>query len=85
MAIAHSLNLRCVMVSSANRRRVAVRLTAPTGKVMTQADGATVFVTDLGSGKFNVVIQNKAGQVITTFQNISQKNLDRLLRNYGWK
>jgi hypothetical protein len=50
---------------------------------MTQADGATVNILEEG-GKFNVVVSGDRG-VITTFQNLSQKSLDRLARNYGWK
>jgi RHS repeat-associated protein len=54
------------------------------GRVMTQADGATVNVLQNASGRYNVVVSGDRG-IITTFENLSQKSLDRLTRNYGWK
>jgi len=50
---------------------------------LTQRDGASVFVREI-EGRFNVVVQGERG-VITTFKNLTQKSLDRLARNYGWK
>ncbi len=52
--------------------------------MMTQADGATVRILQTGAGRFNVVVEGERG-IITTFENLSQKSLDRLGRNYGWK
>lgn len=50
----------------------------------TQADGAEVFVRNVG-GKFDVVVQNPTtGKVITVFKNLSQNALNRLSNNYGW-
>jgi RHS repeat-associated protein len=54
------------------------------GRVMTQADGATVRILQNESGRFNVVVEGERG-IITTFENLSQKSLDRLSKNYGWK
>ena len=54
------------------------------GRVMTQADGATVRILQNEAGRFNVVVEGERG-IITTFENLSQKSLDRLARNYGWK
>jgi RHS repeat-associated protein len=54
------------------------------GSVMTQADGATVRILQNESGRFNVVVEGQRG-IITTFENLSQKSLDRLGKNYGWK
>ena len=54
------------------------------GRVMTQADGATVRILQNEAGRFNVVVEGKRG-IITTFENLSQKSLDRLGKNYGWK
>jgi len=54
------------------------------GRVMTQADGATVRILQNEAGRFNVVVEGERG-IITTFENLSQKSLDRLGRNYGWK
>jgi len=53
------------------------------GRVMTQADGATVRILQNEAGRFNVVVEGERG-IITTFENLSQKSLDRLGRNYGW-
>jgi hypothetical protein len=54
------------------------------GRVMTQADGATVRILQNQAGRFNVVVEGKRG-IITTFENLSQKSLDRLVKNYDWK
>ncbi|MBE2180291.1 MAG: hypothetical protein IAE97_07450 [Chthoniobacterales bacterium] len=54
------------------------------GQVMTQADGATVRVLQNQTGRFNVVVEGERG-IITTFENLSQKSLDRLSKSYGWK
>lgn len=54
------------------------------GRVMTQADGATVRILQNEAGRFNVVIEGERG-IITTFENLSQKSLDRLGGNYGWR
>ena len=54
------------------------------GRVMTQADGATVKILQNETGRFNVVVEGQRG-IITTFENLSQKSLDRLGKNYGWK
>jgi hypothetical protein len=53
------------------------------GRVFIQADGAVVHVLERG-GRFNVVVSGERG-ITTTFENLSQKSLDRLARNYGWK
>ena len=54
------------------------------GNVLRQADGAKVFVKELGGGKFNVIVEGEHG-VVTALKNISQKSLDRLASRYGWK
>ena len=54
------------------------------GRVMTQADGATVSILQNAAGRFNVVVEGQRG-IITTFENLSQGSLARLARNYGWK
>jgi len=51
--------------------------------MMTQADGATVRILETAPGRFGVVVEGQRG-IITTFENISQKSLDRLAKNYGW-
>ncbi|ASV73590.1 Flagellar hook-length control protein FliK [Thermogutta terrifontis] len=55
------------------------------GRMLTQADGATVYILEVAPGKFNVLIENPAtGKVISAFKHISKKSLDGLARNYGW-
>ncbi len=54
------------------------------GRAMTQADGATVRILQNEAGRFNVVVEDERG-IITTFESLSQKSLDRLRRNYGWE
>ena len=59
-------------------------IAARAGRAMTQADGAAVRVLEATPGRFNVVVEGERG-IITTFKNLSQKSLDRLSKNYGWK
>jgi len=55
------------------------------GKRMTQSDGATVFVrSHLWGGRYDILVQNSAGKVITTFNNLSEKSLIRLATRYGY-
>lgn len=51
----------------------------------TQKDGASVFVSRAKEGRFNFVVQNKDGKMITNGKNFSEKSLDRLARKYGWE
>jgi len=60
-------------------------IAARAGSTLTQADGAIVHVLETAPGRFNVVVNSQGGRLITTFKNLSQKALDRLARNYGWK
>ena len=53
------------------------------GQKLTQANGAIVRIHQVGE-RYNVVVEGSRG-VITTFKNISQKSLERLGKNYGWK
>ena len=51
-------------------------------QTFTQADGAQVFVQQVGD-RYNVVVQGERG-VISNLKTISQGSLNRLARNYGW-
>lgn len=42
--------------------------TRQAGQTLTQADGAAVFVNATSAERFNVVVQNSQGRVITTFR-----------------
>ena len=48
----------------------------------TQADGAEVFVQEVG-GRFNVVVVGSRG-VVTNLKTVSLKAVNRLASNYGW-
>ena len=51
----------------------------------TQADGAKVFVQEITSGKFNVVVKNPAtNRIVTVLRSIDSRALANLARNYGW-
>jgi RHS repeat-associated protein len=54
------------------------------GSTMTQADGAVVKVLEVSQGRYNVTVSGERG-LITTFKNLSEKSLNRLSNNYGWK
>ena len=54
------------------------------GRVMTQADGAIVKILQNSKGRFDVVIEGKRG-LITSFEDLTEKTIARLGKNYGWK
>lgn len=54
------------------------------GKAFSQSDGATVYLHEISSGRFNAVVLNADGKVITTMSNWSQKSINRIAKNYGW-
>jgi len=60
-----------------------VALTKSTNVIKTQADGAQVYIKEVNPGRFNVIVDENG--VVTELKNISEKSLDRLSRNFGWK
>jgi RHS repeat-associated protein len=54
------------------------------GKVLTQADGAKVFLHEVSPGKFNVIIEGDRG-IITGLKGLDQNAINNLSKNYGWK
>jgi len=54
-----------------------------TGQVLTQADGAKVFLKDLRNGKFNVIVEGDAG-IITAMKGLTKREVRNLARNNGW-
>jgi RHS repeat-associated protein len=51
----------------------------------TQADGAKVFVRDVG-GKFNVVIKNQnSNKIVTVLKHLDTQALANLAKNFGWR
>ena len=61
-----------------------ISLTKSTNIIKAQADGAKVYIKDIGGGRFNVIVEGDRG-IITALKNISQKSLDRLSKNYKWR
>jgi RHS repeat-associated protein len=53
------------------------------GETLTQADGATVYLKEVSSGRFNVIVEGQRG-VVTALKNITQGAVDRLSAKYGW-
>jgi hypothetical protein len=53
------------------------------GETLTQADGATVYLKEVSSGCFNVIVEGQRG-VVTALKNITQSAVDRLSAKYGW-
>lgn len=58
--------------------------TKSTNNIKMQSDGAKVYIKEISSGKFNVIVEGERG-IITALKNIGQKALDRLIRNYKWR
>ena len=56
-----------------------------TGSVHTQADGATAYVRAINSNKYNVLIENEFGDVVTYIPGITKRELQNIGRNYGWR
>jgi hypothetical protein len=48
-----------------------------------QKDAANVWVKQIGD-RFNVVVKNTQGNLITNLKTIDQQALDNLAKNYGW-
>lgn len=61
-----------------------IETTKKNGKIISQSDGATVFLHEINPRRFNAVIQNSNGKIITTMSNWSQKSINRIAKNYGW-
>jgi RHS repeat-associated protein len=53
------------------------------GEALTQADGATVYLKEVASARFNVIVEGQRG-VITALKNIPQGAVERLASGYGW-
>lgn len=54
------------------------------GRVLQQADGATVYVNEVSPGKYDFIIQGGRG-VVTAHRGWSFKSVTRLAGNYGWQ
>jgi RHS repeat-associated protein len=61
-----------------------INATKVAGQVLRQADGAKVYIHETTTGRYNVVVENNAGEVITTMKNWSQNSINRISKNYGW-
>ena len=57
---------------------------AKLGHTLQQAGGGTVYIQQVKPGKFNVYIENAAGQMITSVRHLDPDAVKRLAMNYGW-
>ena len=55
------------------------------GTLFKANNGATVRLMQQPNGRFSAVVRNSNGQVVTTIKNWSQRSIDRIARNYGWR
>ena len=55
-----------------------------TGDKLTQADGATVYVKGVGHGKYDYMIVNEEGQMVTGYKGTTGDELRRVAEKYGW-
>lgn len=61
-----------------------VNATKTLGKAFAQSDGATVYLHEISQGRYNAVVEGSRG-IITTMRNWSQKSINKIAKNYGWK
>ncbi len=54
------------------------------GHVLRQADGCTVYVRQVEPGRFNVLIENAQGAIVSALPRIDALALRNLAINYGW-
>jgi hypothetical protein len=50
-----------------------------------QPNGRTVYIQAADRGQFKVLVENRAGQMITVINAANQRELDRLAHNYSWR
>ena len=55
-----------------------------TGTLMTQADGASVYIKGVGRGKFDYMVVNEQGQIVTAYKGVTGERLKELAGKYGW-
>ena len=55
------------------------------GQRLTQGNGLLVRMIQNQNGTFNAVVHKPSGELVTTFENLSQNSISRLAKNYGWK
>ncbi|HKO42108.1 MAG TPA: RHS repeat-associated core domain-containing protein [Pyrinomonadaceae bacterium] len=53
------------------------------GSQFLQKDGARVFLKEVSSGRFNVIVEGQRG-VVTALKDVSERKIAKLARNYGW-
>lgn len=64
--------------------QAAINTTKLLGRKVLQADGAIVYIWEVG-GKYNIVIESAGGKLITTLANLSFKKVWKQAVKYGWK
>ena len=55
-----------------------------TKNIKNQLDGARVYIRELTSNRYNVLIENDSGQIITFIKDATKHGLGNLANNYGW-
>jgi hypothetical protein len=63
----------------------AVVLETRAGHILRQADGCTVYVRQVEPGRFNVLIENAQGNIVSAISRIDALALRNLAINYGWR
>jgi hypothetical protein len=63
----------------------AVLAVKATGRTMSQADGATVYIQQIGRNRYRFIIENEHGQIVTASrQNVTRRELRYFAELYGW-
>jgi fibronectin-binding autotransporter adhesin len=70
-------------LAARNFTRAEILAVLASNWVMTQGDGAKVFIQQMGNGRFNVIVTGANG-IITALKNIDLQALQNLARNYKW-
>jgi RHS repeat-associated protein len=61
-----------------------IKQTKYMGQKYRQNDGATVYLHEINPGRYNAVVIGEKG-LITSMKNFSEKSINRISNNYGWK
>jgi hypothetical protein len=54
------------------------------GEVFKQPDGATVYLKQTVAGRYNVLVENARGAIVTAIKNVRTNKIARLATNHGW-
>lgn len=54
-----------------------------TKNIKTQAGGAKVYIRAINNNKYNIIVENNAGEIITYIKDVTKHGLKNLAKNYG--